>query len=171
MAATPGAGGKAGRAEAGPARVTYLFAAIIWRTGHLSQDQGFHIISERERAMKRPKSARAEAEDRLFDWFENLVSAPGDDGIIGFATHIGIHLSTDDQGRSWWPLFLARYTVGKSIDEERFAYDLATFPPIACRIAELRAERAKGKQHGATRGPRSADTDQLPHCRRETAEA
>jgi hypothetical protein len=120
--------------------------------------------------MKRLKSARAEAEDRLLAWFDDLVSGPGDDGIIGFATHIGIHLSTDDEGRSWWPLFLARYTVGTSIDEERFANDLAAFPPIARRVAELRAERAKGKQRGTTRGRRSPDTDQLPHRRRETTE-
>jgi hypothetical protein len=119
--------------------------------------------------MKRLKSARAQAEDRLLAWFDDLVSRPGDDGIIGFATHIGIHLSIDDEGRSWWPMFLARYTVGKSIDEERFACDVATFPPVACRIAELRAERRKGQRHGSTRGPRSADNNGISRARREMA--
>jgi hypothetical protein len=74
--------------------------------------------------------------------FEDLVADPSETGIIAFAKHIGMHLPIGDEGRSWWPLFLARYTVGRSIDEERFAHDMATFPPIARRVAELKREKA-----------------------------
>jgi hypothetical protein len=95
--------------------------------------------------MKRPQSARAAAEDRLLGWFESLVEEPGDTGIIGFAKHIDLHLATNDEGRSWWPCFLARYTMGKQIDEERAARDFATFPPIARRVAELKAQKAAGR--------------------------
>jgi hypothetical protein len=95
--------------------------------------------------MKRPQSARAAAEDRLLGLFQDLIAEPGETGIIGFAEHIGMRLSTNDSGRSWWPMFLARYTAGRRIDEEHVARDLATFPPIARRIAELKAEKAAGR--------------------------
>jgi hypothetical protein len=90
--------------------------------------------------MKRPQNARATAEGRLLNLFQDLAAEPGDNGIIGFAKHIGMHLPTDDGGRSWWPMFLARYTVGNSIDEAKIASDLAAFPPIARRVSELKAQ-------------------------------
>jgi hypothetical protein len=90
--------------------------------------------------MKQPTSARTDAKDRLLGLFEGLIEEPGDDGIIGFAKHIGIQLSTYDKGDSWWPIFLAHYTTGKELDEARVGRDLESFPPIARRVAELKAK-------------------------------
>ena len=92
--------------------------------------------------MARKKSVRA-AEDRLLGLFEDLISDGEDTGIIAFCRHIGMHLTTDDMGRSWWPRFLAHYTGIKGVDEHRVASDLATFPPIVRRLAELRAEMSR----------------------------
>jgi hypothetical protein len=97
--------------------------------------------------MKRPQQARDNAaEDRLRGLFDDLVHDAGDQGIIGYAAHIGLHLSTDDEGKSWWPSFRAHYTTDRKVDEARVANDLASFPPIAKRVFEIRAEDAKRRR-------------------------
>jgi hypothetical protein len=97
--------------------------------------------------MKRPKQARDKvAEDRLRGLFDDLVHDAGDQGVIGFAKHIGLNLSAYDQGASWWPSFLAHYTTGRKVDEERVANDLASFPPVVKRVAEIRAEDPKTRR-------------------------
>jgi hypothetical protein len=101
------------------------------------------MISEMEVTVVRKKSARATAEDRLLGLFDDLISEEGDRGIIGFCKHIGMHLTTDDMGLSWWPRFLAHYTGINGVIEDRVANDLATFPPIVQRVAELRAEMSR----------------------------
>jgi hypothetical protein len=103
---------------------------------------GFHMISVMEVTMARKKSARA-AEDRLLGLLEDLISEAGDKGIIGFSKHIGMQLTTDDMGLSWWPRFLAHYTGINGVNEDRVANDLATFPPIVQRLAELRIDRSR----------------------------
>jgi hypothetical protein len=90
------------------------------------------------------KPDRREAQGRLESLFTDLVSDPGPEGINAFCRHARIELSTEgkDAADRWWPTFLANYLTGAgTVDEERVASDLATFPPIAARIAELRRER------------------------------
>jgi hypothetical protein len=101
------------------------------------------MISEMEVSVAWKKSARAAAEDRLLGLFEDLISDGDDAGIIAFCRHIGMNLTADDLGRSWWPRFLAHYTGINGVDEHRVANDLATFPPIVRRLAELRAETSR----------------------------
>jgi hypothetical protein len=38
----------------------------------------------------------------------------------------------------WWPTFKAHYTKRGAIEEHRAWSDLATWPPIASRVMELR---------------------------------
>ena len=86
--------------------------------------------------MTRPQNPRTEAEDRLRGFYESLIAEGGEAGIIAYAEHIGVQLSTYEDGASWWPVFLAHYSKGAQIDEERLARDRATFPPTARGAAE-----------------------------------
>ena len=69
---------------------------------------------------------------RLRSGYDNFED---DDREESFFVHAGLPSDCD------WPTFEKHYRTRGRIDFERFVGDYATFPPIAERIAELRAER------------------------------
>lgn len=73
---------------------------------------------------------------RMRSWFDDFVLEGGNSGLLAFCQHARITLPTasDDV----WPAFLGHYLAGRLVDEDRFAEDLASFPPIAARVSELR---------------------------------
>ena len=83
--------------------------------------------------LERPESppGRAEAEDMLLGLYED--EAENGDG--SFFEHIG--LPPD----STWEQFCEHYADRGGPSSERVGNDLATYPPIARRIAELQIER------------------------------
>jgi len=78
----------------------------------------------------KPETSIEEAEDILLGLYEDEI----DNGDGSFFEHIGL---SPDATREQ---FRQHYTGGPS--PERVGNDLATYPPIARRIAELKAERA-----------------------------
>ncbi len=78
----------------------------------------------------KPEISIEEAEDMLLGLYEDEA----DNGDGSFFEHIG--LSPD----ATWEQFRQHYADGPS--PERVGNDLATYPPIAQRIAELEVERA-----------------------------
>ena len=101
--------------------------------------------------MKNPRRTRKatgnrQAEERLRGLFNELLGEPGEDGIIGFCRHAGIHLTTSGDVQTiepaWWSAFLGHYVTSAGvIDHAQVAADLATWGPIVSRVAELRRER------------------------------
>ena len=65
----------------------------------------------------------------------------GENGIVSFCRACWHHHAENDAD-AWWPTFLSHYLKpGLTIDEDKVAHDLATWGPIAARIAELKRER------------------------------
>ena len=98
---------------------------------------------------KSAKGPHRVAEDRLRGLFDDLLADPAEQGIIGFCRHVAIPLAVPADatkaGALWWAAFQGHYvTAAGAMDEARVAADLATFPPIAARIAYLRRERYAG---------------------------
>lgn len=74
--------------------------------------------------------------------FDDLVLDNSETGIVPFFRHIGVR--TPDRADMWWPAFMEHYRQRRKIDIDRFCRDLATFPPIVARVAEIRAELKSG---------------------------
>ena len=79
----------------------------------------------------KPETSIEEAEDMLLGLYED--EAENGDG--SFFEHIG--LSPD----ATWEQFRRHYADRGGPTPERVGNDLATYPPIAQRIAELKSER------------------------------
>ena len=79
----------------------------------------------------KPEISIEEAEDMLLGLYEDEV----ENGDGSFFEHIG--LLPD----STWEQFRDHYANRGGPSSERVGNDLATYPPIARRIAELKAER------------------------------
>lgn len=85
---------------------------------------------------------RNAAQSRLRECFDDLVMMGDGADFIPFCRHAQIALpAAPDEA---WPAFLANYLSGNRVAEDALAYDLATFPPIAARVRELRKEAAHG---------------------------
>lgn len=100
------------------------------------------MISHGAQPEKRRKVRMERAETRLLGLFESLVDdeTPGA-GLFDFAKHVGMTLPTKGDADRVWAVFLAHYlsemNANGRIDEDRVAHDLAAFPPIARRVAEI----------------------------------
>ena len=81
-----------------------------------------------------------EAENLLLGFYEEeLLNGDG-----SFADHIGLPRDAS------WGAFRRHYDKDGLPDSSRAANDLATYPPIARRIAELQAEKELREATGAT---------------------
>jgi hypothetical protein len=95
--------------------------------------------------VKGARQRRQRAETHLRGAFEELLFEQNPQlGLRSFWKH-AIHAVALDSltPEGVWPMFLANYLSREDangrVDETRFAHDLATWPPIARRVAEIRA--------------------------------
>lgn len=77
-----------------------------------------------------------DAEARLASLFMDLLE--GGATVLSFCGHAGIPITMTLNAEGWWPTFRAHYAKRGVVDEARVATDLATWPPIASRVMELR---------------------------------
>ncbi len=88
----------------------------------------------------------------LFDMITDDIKDAVKDGEIGPSSVAMLRTAYDDQSHEFfvhvglpedcsWPTFEKHYRTRGRIDFDRFLDDYVAFPPIAERIAELRAER------------------------------
>jgi len=62
--------------------------------------------------------------------------------LTSFVRHVGFDVRVVRTSRDFFPAWLGHYRLKHGLyDVDRACNDLATWPPIAARIAELRAER------------------------------
>lgn len=113
-----------------------------------------HKISEAQREAKRVSQAArragdgysgaeaSEAEAGLKEAMAGILASPRHD-VLSFLDVAGLSGLLDRvPPERFWPEFRRHYTATDgSIDERRFAQDLAIWPPMASRVAELRAGR------------------------------
>jgi hypothetical protein len=67
------------------------------------------------------------------------VSSDGRDAVIDFAQHVGFDFGILRSASDITPAWLGHYRLRQGVyDVERAALDLATWPPVARRIEELR---------------------------------
>jgi hypothetical protein len=89
-----------------------------------------------------------EDKDILLDHFLNLIRKDGDvDELCRFLLHCGVN--GDDvkrAGGSWGLAVLRHYLTLEGYDMEKAGRDLATFPPVAARIEELKDEDEHHKE-------------------------
>jgi hypothetical protein len=89
----------------------------------------------------------AEDTDRaiILAWFRDFQEE-GDEELARFVVHCGIDIDAADNIED---AIAAHYRLpGGRFDIDRAASDLGTYPPVAARIEELRAEKAKGETDG-----------------------
>ena len=69
----------------------------------------------------------------------------GEDQLLGYLTHVGINDVMVKYAGNVERAVLAHYRIGSSdrFDIDKAASDLASWPPIARRIAELQAEQRR----------------------------
>jgi hypothetical protein len=94
--------------------------------------------------VKEARQRRQRAETNLREAFEGLLFEQNPQlGLRSFWKHAIQGAALDRLSPEVvWPIFLANYLShdrGCRVDESRFAHDLATWPPIVRRIAEIRA--------------------------------
>lgn len=113
-----------------------------------------HKISERGREIKRVSQAArraglghnsgaaSEAEGRLHSALVDILASPPAD-VRSFLAVAGIGgLLERVTPERFWPAFRQHYTTETGeVDEARLAADLSIWPPVASRVAELRAGR------------------------------
>lgn len=85
---------------------------------------------------------RYPAHAALRDAFDDLVLDRSETGLIPFCNHAGINVPASAD--LMWPSFMGHYRQRRKIDIDRFCRDLASFPPIVARVAEIRAEMKLG---------------------------
>jgi hypothetical protein len=90
-----------------------------------------------------PKEQRAMILATFFDFDDNDNDAA--ERFLALIDHCGIDLSACNGEVKHIPkVILAHYRISRgSYDLDRIAHDLVTYPPIAARIAELEAQKAK----------------------------
>jgi DNA/RNA-binding domain of Phe-tRNA-synthetase-like protein len=77
----------------------------------------------------------------ILAWFADFQEHDGDEELTRYVVHCGIDI---DAAAELDDAIAAHYRLPSGIyDIERAANDLATYPPIAARIEELRAEKAE----------------------------
>lgn len=112
-----------------------------------------HMISEADRERDRKASAarrrraagrevsRAEPMD-LRQAFEDIIFSPLPDARSFFTTAGLAWMLDRTSSDRLWPTFRDHYTSGGEVDVERIAADLAIWPPIASRVAQIQQCRA-----------------------------
>jgi len=98
-----------------------------------------------------PDEAKALIVGILADFLE------GDDWLE-YLAHAGFDFAAITDAKELLPAWLGHYRIGQgTYDTDRASMDLATWPPIARRIFELQAEKAKAERSAAiaikTAGP------------------
>jgi hypothetical protein len=95
--------------------------------------------------VKEARQRRQRAETNLRGVFEELLFEQNPElGLRSFWTHAIRGAAFESlTAESIWPMFLANYLsrdhANSRVDEARVAHDLATWPPIVRRVAEIRA--------------------------------
>lgn len=94
----------------------------------------------------KPKSEAAQKRLVLGPWVDAL-EAGGMPEVIEYAVHVGIDLKPVEAGLvSLHDTVLAHYKSGRrKYNIDQAARDLAAYPPVAARIAELTAQRSLAK--------------------------
>ena len=84
------------------------------------------------------------AKDNRIGLVQGLYDDEAEEGDGSFFLHVGL------PGDATWEQFRAHYAVGEGdVDADRACQDLATYPPIAARVAELKAEQRGNSRAGA----------------------
>ncbi|MBB2733991.1 MULTISPECIES: hypothetical protein [Bradyrhizobium] len=98
---------------------------------------GIAVVLETERAMSgnRKKGwSQRDIESSFWIFFEDLVR---DGDLASFFKHAGITIEADCE----WDNFKRRFTSRGRLDLDLFLDTVVSWPPIAARVAELKAEK------------------------------
>ena len=87
----------------------------------------------------------AHAKEERIDLVQGLYDDEANEGDGSFFLHVGLPENVT------WEQFRAHYAVGDNdVNSKRACEDLATYPPIAARVAELKAEQRGNSRAGAS---------------------
>jgi hypothetical protein len=78
----------------------------------------------------------------ILEYFRDCQEHGGDEALARYVVHCGIDIDAADDMED---AILAHYRMASgALDIERAATDLATYPPVANRIRELREQKVSG---------------------------
>jgi hypothetical protein len=113
-----------------------------------------------------------EQRDWILDAFRDKYQHNGVDGLTAFMRHCGVDIAGADPEADVEATILAHYQLpgGRGYDIERLPRDLATYPPVAERIAYLeekirhrrQQKRDSKKRRKAARSARRGDSGATP---------